>query len=197
MWITIYGVPCRAWDGDFFVSLANSLGNFVCLEKNTSKGTIMDIVRVFIRVPLSFTFYESMSMDIDGKAFSILLREDSFDPVRVDSGLQKKYGSVLASSDSEEGWFTGSSAWKSEDDGEGLGGDMKDFPLNVVDTNIRSRSNPKAIDSYNCDKDDCHNSTQGSGVAVIGNFDEALVSIKGRRSFRSFSRGSSFGSLNT
>ncbi|CAI8603272.1 unnamed protein product [Vicia faba] len=36
MWIRIYGVPAHAWNCDFFMSLANQLGSFICIDENTS-----------------------------------------------------------------------------------------------------------------------------------------------------------------
>ncbi|XP_058726434.1 uncharacterized protein LOC131597779 [Vicia villosa] len=54
VWFRIYGVPCHAWNAEFFVKLANSIGSFVCIDENTANKACMDIARVMMRVRESF-----------------------------------------------------------------------------------------------------------------------------------------------
>lgn len=52
MWIKVFGVPCHAWNMDFFVNLANNLGSYICVDENTSSGKRNDTAWVLIRVSL-------------------------------------------------------------------------------------------------------------------------------------------------
>lgn len=35
IWLRIHGVPCHVWSVDFFISISNSLGTYVCVDDNT------------------------------------------------------------------------------------------------------------------------------------------------------------------
>lgn len=48
MWIRILGVPCLAWSVEFFESLANSFGLYVCLDDEIIKRSSFDVARVII-----------------------------------------------------------------------------------------------------------------------------------------------------
>ncbi|XP_058784074.1 uncharacterized protein LOC131658840 [Vicia villosa] len=85
VWIRVYGVPCHAWSNDFFVSLANRLGEFICLDDNTMSGSNMDIARFMIRVDSRFNLPESLKVAIDGVLFNLNLREDSYGPLRINA----------------------------------------------------------------------------------------------------------------
>ncbi|XP_058765713.1 uncharacterized protein LOC131639233 [Vicia villosa] len=102
MWIRIYGVPCHAWCSEFFESVANKLGSFVCLDENTMTGNSMDIARCLVRVNATFILPEIVQIVIDGKSFVLNLREDTYGPLRItaqkDLGLSIKSSSLSSSS---------------------------------------------------------------------------------------------------
>ncbi|XP_058741851.1 uncharacterized protein LOC131614255 [Vicia villosa] len=83
LWIRIYGVPCRAWNLDLFVSLANTFGSFICLDENTANKTCLDIARVMVRVSATFILAESLKVEVDGVEFRLSFREDSWGPLRL------------------------------------------------------------------------------------------------------------------
>ena len=56
MWFRIYGVPSHAWNGEFFVSVANSMGSFICVDESTSKATNTDVASVTSRLLLAILF---------------------------------------------------------------------------------------------------------------------------------------------
>ncbi|XP_058774299.1 uncharacterized protein LOC131648567 [Vicia villosa] len=87
MWVRLYGVPCHAWCSEFFEKIANLLGNFVCVDENTSAAANLDIARVMVRVPFNFVLKEQLVVSVDGEIFSLVLREDTYGPVRL---LEKK-----------------------------------------------------------------------------------------------------------
>ncbi|XP_058783348.1 uncharacterized protein LOC131658029 [Vicia villosa] len=77
MWIRIYGVPIQAWNADFFVMLADSLGKFFCLDEGTVGDSCLAVARMRILVPLDFKLPDSVMVCIDGRDFRLVLREDS------------------------------------------------------------------------------------------------------------------------
>ncbi|XP_058739160.1 uncharacterized protein LOC131611050 [Vicia villosa] len=87
MWVRLHGVPCHAWCSEFFEKVANLLGNFICVDDNTSAVINLDIARIMMKVPFNFVLKEQMVVTIDGEVFHLVLREDTFGPVRI---LEKK-----------------------------------------------------------------------------------------------------------
>lgn len=102
MWIYLYGVSCHAWYSDLFVCVANSLGSFVCLDENTTIKTCMDIARIMIRVSASFTLKDEYLEDIDGKEFRLVIREDSYGPMRNVSSKKEMCNISSINSNSED-----------------------------------------------------------------------------------------------
>lgn len=45
IWLRVYGVPPHAWNAEFFMALAGSLGKFICLDDITASGTRFDVAR--------------------------------------------------------------------------------------------------------------------------------------------------------
>lgn len=101
--VAFYGIPCHTWCFDFFVSLSNSLGSFVCLDENTVSDANMDISRMIVRVPVDFNMKDSMWVMIDGVDFTILMREDSYDPLRLWKDFDAAYKAYSLCS-SKESW---------------------------------------------------------------------------------------------
>lgn len=79
--LRFYDIPCHAWCPYFFVSLANFLGTFVCVDENTERGEKLDITRIMVRVPTMFSMKDSVSVSIDGVEFTILMRKDYYGPL--------------------------------------------------------------------------------------------------------------------
>lgn len=95
-------MPAQAWNSDFFVLLANFVGTFICLDESTSSGVRLDVARIWIRVALSSKLVESLTIRIDGKIFSLLLKEEAF----VQSSIQGKILTQItgSTSNSEADW---------------------------------------------------------------------------------------------
>lgn len=79
IWIHIYVVPSVVWNSDFFVSLENSLGSFICLDDITTSMTSQHL----IKVSMIFVLEEKMKVSVDGEEFSLVMREYSFGPLRI------------------------------------------------------------------------------------------------------------------
>lgn len=82
--------PLSRLEQRFFVSLENSLGSFICLNNNTTKEAKLDISRILVRVPISFSLRHSIVEIIDGKEFRITLREEHYGSGRFASGSTSK-----------------------------------------------------------------------------------------------------------
>lgn len=76
-------MPCHAWCYDFFVSLANSMGSFICLDESSANKSCMDIARIMVRVPANFLLMKDMKVTIYGVEFRFMFREDLYGPVRI------------------------------------------------------------------------------------------------------------------
>ncbi|XP_058746048.1 uncharacterized protein LOC131618913 [Vicia villosa] len=83
VWVRVYGVPCHVWGTDFFETLANQLGSFICVDDNIVSGDNMDIARVMIRVAFNFVLNNFMEVAIDGEVFNLVFREDTYGLVRI------------------------------------------------------------------------------------------------------------------
>lgn len=107
MWIRSYGVPCHAWCSVFFIKVANSQGSFICLDENITNKTCMDIARFMVRVSDSFILPDVLSVEIDGMDYLMVLREDSFGPVKIVNTRKPSEDSninISDSSSSEDSW---------------------------------------------------------------------------------------------
>src|SRR3954468_14848507 len=65
-WLRFHGIPCHAWNFNFFEKLANQVGTYICADENTQKGTIMDVARIMVRTDKSKELNDSFSVSIDG-----------------------------------------------------------------------------------------------------------------------------------
>ncbi|XP_058747128.1 uncharacterized protein LOC131620126 [Vicia villosa] len=101
IWIRLYGVPSMTWNFDFFVGLGNKIGKFICVDENTSSRSCMDIARIMITVPLLFHLEDFVNVVIDGKEYSLVVREDSFGPLRISSAQKENNRKDLETSSSE------------------------------------------------------------------------------------------------
>lgn len=104
MWIHIYGVQCHVWYSNFFVFLVNSFGSFICLDENMTNKSYIDIARVMVRVPTSFTLVEDINVVVDSVEFRVVLREDYFRLMQITkvSPICNNISTELSSS--EESW---------------------------------------------------------------------------------------------
>lgn len=82
-WIRVHGVPCNAWNIDFFVRIANTMGKFIIMDENFTADGNMDLARILVRVPLSFFLKERVLVVIDDDVFELSFREDALGPFRV------------------------------------------------------------------------------------------------------------------
>lgn len=104
IWIRIYGVPCQTRCSDLFVSLENSLGSFICLDENTTNKSCMDITRMMIKVSATFSPNEEYLVNIDGMIFSLIIREDSYGPMRIVRLKEENNNNFSTHSSSEDSW---------------------------------------------------------------------------------------------
>lgn len=84
--------------------LANTFSTYVCAENNTLNGTNMDIVRVLVRIRLSFMLKKTHKFLIDGVEFLIMLKEDTYGPFYIskDQNILKSRASIFSSF--EDNW---------------------------------------------------------------------------------------------
>ncbi|XP_058774651.1 uncharacterized protein LOC131648933 [Vicia villosa] len=95
IWVSVYGVPLHAWCVDFFVKLANSMGEFICVDESMAAGSNYDTARFMARVKLTHELMKFMIVQIDGKEVSLVLREDAIGSIRnisVSSGSNSLIG---------------------------------------------------------------------------------------------------------
>lgn len=76
VWLKVFGVPIIAWNNEYFVSLDNSLGKFICVDDRTASGDWFDVARLLVEVPVEFYLQDFMSVQIDGKSYHLVIRED-------------------------------------------------------------------------------------------------------------------------
>lgn len=72
------------------------------MDENTLSKCNMDIARLMIRVPCSFQLKEHMEMDIDGEEYLFVLREETYDHVRIVRQKSSSKRSSPSSSNSGE-----------------------------------------------------------------------------------------------
>lgn len=101
VWLRIYGVPLHAWCSEFFVSLGECWGRFICLDENTSKGEIFDVARLMVNIPISVKMPDYASVSIDGVIHNLYIREDVQISYRTNANKQKVHSSDGDSSESE------------------------------------------------------------------------------------------------
>lgn len=143
-WVKVHGVPFHAWCFEFFEYLANSMGNFICVDENTTLGANMDIGRFLLRVPFGFNLKEQSFVIVDGSCFNLILREDSYGPVRIANNK----GALLipsssASSDSEDSWSLPENSSDSEDIVGHFGDSVSNSKCHIVAVNREAKSEEK------------------------------------------------------
>ncbi|XP_058783878.1 uncharacterized protein LOC131658623 [Vicia villosa] len=103
-WISVYDVPIHAWNAEFFMVVANSLGTFICLDESTAEGSNYDTARMMVRVKLTHELATKMEVLIDEKIFVLALKEDAVGLMRSLSGTRKVNNSVSSEYDSLVLW---------------------------------------------------------------------------------------------
>ncbi|XP_058733329.1 uncharacterized protein LOC131604933 [Vicia villosa] len=196
LWIRVHGTPCHAWCSEFFQNVANGLGEFVCVDENTSSGDNMDIARIMIRVPFSFKLQETLKVSIDGVEHVLVLREDTYGPVRKVRDVAPSKSSVASSSDSASGF----SSLAIEEESMGTVGSLQDLPVfsdEDVEVEVQGNKVGEGFEAANgiieeisvpfeigAEKDSCLNSLFASRVPILGDevqqvVEASLVSGKG------------------
>ncbi|XP_058775853.1 uncharacterized protein LOC131650141 [Vicia villosa] len=99
-WISVYGVPIHAWNAEFFMAVANSLGSFIFLDESTAEGSVFDTARMMVRVKLNYELPTSMEVLIDERNFVLFLKEDVVGAMRNVLGTRKVCSSVSSENDS-------------------------------------------------------------------------------------------------
>ncbi|XP_058746360.1 uncharacterized protein LOC131619263 [Vicia villosa] len=106
--IRVFGIPCFAWNNDFLMSLANSLGTFICLDSRTSEGSYFEFARITLKVKFDFASQQSVLIDIDGVPFTLLVLEElechSFPSVSIASSNSNSESWSSDFVDLEEAW---------------------------------------------------------------------------------------------
>ncbi|XP_058749527.1 uncharacterized protein LOC131622508 [Vicia villosa] len=116
-WLRVYGIPCHAWNFEFFEMIAKTVGTYVCVDDNTQKGEHMDIARILVKTPCMIALNESFSVCINGTVFKIKISEDSYGPMRINLFQKgKKIEDPSSSSESDFGW--GASEFECGEGGE-------------------------------------------------------------------------------
>lgn len=104
-WFRFYGIPCHPWCSNFCVLLANSVVVFVCVDEIKPAGSSMDIARIMVRILVDFTMMDTVQVLIDGEVFNLIMREDSYGPIRIRKD-PKAASKASSSSSSVESWGT-------------------------------------------------------------------------------------------
>lgn len=73
VWIRCSGVPCHAWNDNFFEVISTTLGYFVNCDENTSAKLNMDVSRFNIRTRCVAVINEVLFVMINGLLFRIVL----------------------------------------------------------------------------------------------------------------------------
>lgn len=76
----MYGIPCHAWNFEFFEMLAKMVGTHVCCDDNTLKPENMDIARFLVRTSRVEVLNEVIRVVIDGEPFTIKITKDMYGP---------------------------------------------------------------------------------------------------------------------
>lgn len=84
----------------FFLSLANSLGRFICVDDRTTSGSWFDVARLLVEVPLEFNIHGLYPVEINGISFQLVIREDCKGACSS-SGITKSISSCSVSTDSD------------------------------------------------------------------------------------------------
>lgn len=105
-WFRVYGIPIHVWSTEFFMSLGEKWGRFICIDENTAKGEVFDVARIMVNIPLSLCMPDCVSVSIDGVVVNLCIREDSMSYYRQVAGNMKGVNSAdesteLSESDSE------------------------------------------------------------------------------------------------
>ncbi|XP_058748519.1 uncharacterized protein LOC131621485 [Vicia villosa] len=104
-WLRVYGIPCHAWNFEFFEMIAKTVGTYICVDDNTHKGEHMDIARILVKTPCMIALNETFSVCINGTIFKIKLSEDSYGPMRINLFQKaKKIEGPSSSSESDFCW---------------------------------------------------------------------------------------------
>lgn len=80
--VEIFGVPCHAWNFNFFEMLVNRVGKYVCSDENTLKSDNMDVARFMVRKNCVKVLNETLLVRIDDELFSISTLEDTHGSLR-------------------------------------------------------------------------------------------------------------------
>ncbi|XP_058746534.1 uncharacterized protein LOC131619461 [Vicia villosa] len=114
--IRVFGIPCYAWNSEFFMSLANSLGTFINLDRSTCEGSCFDFARITMKVKLDFVQRQTVLTEIDGCSFSLYVVEESAYQFSNSVSLTSSISDSLSSDfvDSEEVWSIGSDDYRED-----------------------------------------------------------------------------------
>ncbi|PWA84305.1 Endonuclease/exonuclease/phosphatase [Artemisia annua] len=74
-WISVVGVPVKAFSIGFFVELSNQWGSFIAVDDSTLHHRRLDVARVSLSTSLK-NLPETCSVDIDGRTVTLSIKED-------------------------------------------------------------------------------------------------------------------------
>lgn len=89
---------------NFFTTLADSMGRFICMDESTAEGSNFDTARIMVRVRLDHTLVRKVLVQIERKGFTLFLKEDVIGIMRSIQGTCKSSISSSESAESEDEW---------------------------------------------------------------------------------------------
>lgn len=92
----MFRVPPHAWNSEFFISLADTLGKFICLDDPMARGLSFDVARMLLEVPLDFKMQNNSLVEIDDKHYNLIIREEC-GRIMLESGNSLSQSSAFVS----------------------------------------------------------------------------------------------------
>ena len=90
VWVILEEVPLYIWHKIFFESLGNRWGSFVCLDECTANRSRFDIARMLVRVKSSLNIPSTVSVNVRGSEFRILVAVEESDSVDISPACSKE-----------------------------------------------------------------------------------------------------------
>ncbi|XVF88724.1 hypothetical protein PTKIN_Ptkin19aG0073700 [Pterospermum kingtungense] len=84
VWVILKGVPLQLWNANFFESLANRWGSFICLDENTLHRRKLDEARILVNVESKLKIPSRVSVQIRGRTHKIIISIDEDAKIKLD-----------------------------------------------------------------------------------------------------------------
>ncbi|XP_058747116.1 uncharacterized protein LOC131620113 [Vicia villosa] len=76
VWLRVFGIPCVGWNSEVFSSIANLFGSFISVDDSTASGRSFEAARIQVCIDLNCSIPDSVNLVLDGKAFSLFIKEE-------------------------------------------------------------------------------------------------------------------------